>query len=118
MAYYCSSCGKPVPTDARHCPNCGHAMGGAFLGGEAVVPSVAQRRLVRPRMGRMIAGVCQGVAQTYGWDPTLVRVVFVLLACFSGVGLILYIVLWISAPEEPLTLPTGAAYPPPPNPQV
>jgi phage shock protein C len=116
MSFYCSSCGKPIATDARHCPNCGHAVGGAFEGGAAVPPSAAQRRLVRPRMGRMIAGVCQGVAVTYGWDPTLVRVVFVLLGCFSGVGLILYIVLWVSAPEEPFLLQTAAAYPRPANP--
>lgn len=116
MAYYCSSCGKPLAVDARHCPNCGHAVGGAFSGSRAVPPSAAQRRLVRPRMGRMIAGVCQGLAVSYGWDPTLVRVVMVLLACFTGVGLILYVVLWIVAPEESLLLPM-AAYPaaPPPT---
>jgi phage shock protein C len=117
MAYYCSSCGKPIAADARHCPNCGHAVGGAFSGAAGVPPSSAQRRLVRPRLGRMIAGVCQGVAQTYGWDPTLVRIVFVLLACFSGVGLILYVVLWIAAPEEPLLLEAAATYPPPANPR-
>jgi phage shock protein C len=117
MAFYCSSCGKPIATDARHCPHCGHAVGGALEGGATVPPSIAQRRLVRPRAGRMIAGVCQGVALTYGWDPTLVRVVFVLLACFSGVGLILYVVLWISAPEEPYLLQPVGAYPPPSNPQ-
>jgi phage shock protein PspC (stress-responsive transcriptional regulator) len=69
-------------------------------------------------MGRLIAGVCQGVAVTYGWDVTLVRVVFVLLACFSGVGLILYVVLWVAAPEEPLLLPTAVSYSPPANPQA
>ena len=118
MAYYCSSCGKPITGDARHCPHCGRAVGGAFEGINAVPPTGAQRRLVRPRMGRLIAGVCQGVAITYGWDPTLVRVVFVLLACFSGVGLILYVVLWVAAPEEPLLLQTAATYPPPANPQA
>jgi phage shock protein C len=112
MAYYCSSCGKPVPMDARHCPNCGHAVGGAFQGGYAVQPSVAQRRLTRPRIGRLIAGVCQGVAVTYGWDTTLVRIVFVLLACCSGAGLVLYVVLWVTAPEEPLLLPSAPFSPP------
>ena len=100
MAFYCSNCGKPIATDARHCPNCGRAVGGAFQGVQAVPPSASQRRLVRPRAGRLIAGVCQGVAVTYGWDPTLVRVVFVLLACCSGIGLILYLVLWVAAPED------------------
>ena len=112
MAYYCSSCGKPVAMDARHCPNCGHAVGGAFAGSHAVPPSAAQRRLVRPRMGRMIAGVCQGMAVMYGWNPTLVRVIFVLLACFSGVGLIVYVILWVAAPEEVMMLPP-VYYPPP-----
>ncbi|HEY1964621.1 MAG TPA: PspC domain-containing protein [Acidobacteriaceae bacterium] len=118
MAFYCSNCGKPIATDARHCPHCGSAVGGAFQGTRAVPPSASQRRMVRPRMGRVIAGVCQGVAVTYGWDTTLVRVVFVLLACFSGVGLLLYIVLWVAVPEEPLMLPTAASYPPPANPQA
>lgn len=93
-------------------------MGGAFSGAQSVPPPGAQRRLVRPRVGRMIAGVCQGVAITYHWDPTLVRVIFVLLACFSGVGLILYVVLWIAAPEEPFLLQTAVTYPPPANPQA
>ncbi|HEX6771651.1 MAG TPA: PspC domain-containing protein [Acidobacteriaceae bacterium] len=119
MAYYCSSCGKPIAMDARHCPNCGQAVGGTFTGAAgAVPPSATQRRLVRPRVGRMIAGVCQGCAVTYGWDPTLVRVIFVLLACFSGVGLIIYVVLWVVAPEEPFMLQAAATYPPPANPQA
>ena len=116
MSYYCSNCGKPIATDARHCPHCGHEVGGVFGGAQTAVPP-PQRKLVRPRAGRMLAGVCQGCAITYGWDPTLVRVVFVLLACFSGVGLILYVVLWVVAPEEPYMLQAAATYPPPPNPQ-
>jgi phage shock protein C len=111
MTNYCSHCGQQVSAGASYCPGCGQALGGARAGVTAAVP--AQRRLVRPRLGRMIAGVCQGVAVTYGWDPTLVRVVFVLLACFSGVGLILYVVMWIAAPEEPLLLQPDATYPPP-----
>ncbi len=118
MGSYCSQCGKAVPVDARHCSSCGHPQGGAFAGGRAIPPAGAQRRLFRPRAGRMIAGVCQGLAVTYGWNPTLVRVIFVLLACFSGVGLLVYVVLWVAAPEEPLLLPTVAAYTPPANPQT
>lgn len=118
MGSYCSQCGKAVPADARHCSNCGHSLGGAFAGGQAVPPTGAQRRLFRPRAGRMIAGVCQGVALAYGWDPTLVRVIFVLTACLSGIGLIVYVVLWVAAPEEPLLLPTAAVYTPPANPQT
>jgi len=56
--------------------------------------------LVRPRTGRMIAGVCAAVARRFGWDPTLVRVLTVLAAFFAGAAVLVYIVLWIVIPEE------------------
>jgi phage shock protein PspC (stress-responsive transcriptional regulator) len=70
------------------------------MGAQTAPPPASQRRLVLPRTGRLIAGVCQGIAVTYGWDPTWVRVIFVLLACLSGVGLVLYVVLWVVAPSD------------------
>jgi len=57
-------------------------------------------------------------ANLHGLTTQHRRVIFVLLACFSGVGLILYVVLWVAAPEEPLLLPTAVTYPPPADPQV
>ncbi len=110
---YCSNCGKPLATDARVCPNCGQPVGGAFAGSQAVPPSFAQRKLVRPRAGRKIAGVCQGIANLYGWDVTVVRIILVVLAFASGIGLIAYIVVWVVAPEEPLALSASSYYPPP-----
>ncbi len=71
-------------------------------------------RLVRPRTGRIIAGVCAGMAQQYGWELVWVRVVAILLAVFSsGAGIIAYIVFWIVTPEEPWALP-AANMPAPP----
>jgi phage shock protein C len=73
-----------------------------------------QTRLIRPRAGRMVAGVCQGLANNYAWDVTWVRVITVLLTIFGGgAGLIGYIVFWIVMPEEPLMLPPGSSYVPP-----
>jgi len=70
-------------------------------------------RLIRPRAGRMIAGVCQGLANSYAWDVTWVRVIAVLLAIFGGgVGLIAYLVFWVVMPEEPLPMPQSPAWPP------
>ena len=40
--------------------------------------------MVRPRMGRMIGGVCQGLANQYNWDVAWVRVLAVVLAVFGG----------------------------------
>ncbi|MFN2488947.1 MAG: PspC domain-containing protein [Actinomycetota bacterium] len=59
---------------------------------------MSSRRLVRPREGKMIAGVCAGVAQFFGVDVTIVRVLFVFFGLW-GAGEIAYIVLWILAPK-------------------
>jgi phage shock protein C len=59
-----------------------------------------QRTLYRSREERMLAGVCGGIGEYFAVDPTLVRLVFVLLAVFSGVGVLAYVVLWIVVPEE------------------
>lgn len=62
---------------------------------------MASRRLDRPRRGegRVIAGVCAGVAQHYGWSTTLVRVVF-LLGAFVGAGELAYLILWVVMPTR------------------
>ena len=57
------------------------------------------RRLTRPRHGKMLAGVCAGVARYLDWDVTLVRVVFLLFGLF-GAGELAYLVLWILMPKE------------------
>ncbi len=59
------------------------------------------KRLYRSRTDRQLAGVCGGLAQYFGIDPTIVRVLFVLLALAGGPGLILYIILALIVPEEP-----------------
>jgi phage shock protein PspC (stress-responsive transcriptional regulator) len=48
----------------------------------------------------MIAGVCGGIAAWLGWDPTLVRVLYVLVSIFSAAfpGILVYIVLWLVMP--------------------
>lgn len=49
----------------------------------------------------MLAGVCGGIANWLGWDPTLVRIAFVLISVLSAAfpGLIVYIVLWLIMPD-------------------
>lgn len=57
-------------------------------------------RLVRPRRGRIIAGVCLGIAQRFGISPFLVRLLTVLSLLLPGPQLILYIILWFVMPSE------------------
>ena len=58
------------------------------------------KRLYRCEDRKVIAGVCCGLADYFQIDPTLVRVFFVFLALFNGVGGLLYIILWIVIPPE------------------
>jgi phage shock protein C len=62
---------------------------------------MAKNRLDRPRrgQGRIIAGVCAGIADQYGFSPFLVRVLFVIFA-FTGASEIAYLVLWILMPNR------------------
>ncbi len=56
--------------------------------------------LVRPRNGRVIAGVCAGLAHRFGWDPTVVRTIFVLSFFLPGPQVLVYLALWVIMPEE------------------
>ncbi len=47
----------------------------------------------------MLAGVSLAIANRFGWDVTLVRVLTALAVLFTGVGLILYVALWIVVPS-------------------
>src|SRR5512135_1783471 len=59
-----------------------------------------EHRLYRSKTDSMVGGVCGGLGKYFGIDPTLVRLVFVLLAVFGGGGVLLYIILWIVIPLE------------------
>ncbi|MEK6970735.1 MAG: PspC domain-containing protein [archaeon] len=61
---------------------------------------VSHNRLTRSTKDRILGGVCGGIAAHYGWDPTLVRLGWVLLTLFGGAGLLLYIVAWLIMPAE------------------
>ncbi len=58
------------------------------------------KRLTRVEDGRMIAGVCTGLARYLEVDPTVVRIIFVLLALFAAGGVLLYLILWLIMPME------------------
>lgn len=58
--------------------------------------------LRRSRTNRLIGGVCGGIAESLGWSPTRVRVLYVLVSVLSAAfpGILVYIVLWIVIPSE------------------
>lgn len=58
------------------------------------------RKLVRPREGRMLAGVCVGLARRFNIPATLVRLLFLLSLLLPGTQVIVYLVLWVLMPNE------------------
>lgn len=57
--------------------------------------------LYRSNRYKIIAGVCGGIAESLGWDPTLVRILYVILSLASAAfpGILVYIILWIVMPK-------------------
>ena len=61
---------------------------------------VPSTNLTRPQRGKLIAGVCAGIARRYGVPARRVRIVFVLSLLLPGPQMLLYIALWILVPKE------------------
>jgi phage shock protein C len=59
-----------------------------------------RKRLVRVREGRLVAGVCGGLAAYFGVDANLVRLAFGVFSVFYGLGILLYLIAWVILPEE------------------
>ncbi len=91
----CSECYQQKSDGARFCSGCGREVPGG--------PVRMQSRLVRPRYGRVIAGVCAGFAQAYGWDVILVRLALCATVIFGcGAPIAVYLVAWLVMPKEPV----------------
>ncbi|MEW9572480.1 PspC domain-containing protein [Rhodanobacter sp. Si-c] len=60
-----------------------------------------EKRLCRSRTNRTLAGVCGGIAEYLGWDPTLVRVAWIILTLLGGSGILIYLIFWLVMPESP-----------------
>jgi phage shock protein C len=112
VGVFCTRCGTGLPAGARFCSSCGATI---------AAPYAAARPLVRPLIGRQVAGVCIGLSQAYGWDLSVIRVLAVLGLIFSGGAVaVAYIACWVGIPEELPAMPgsmpgpVSSSYPPPP----
>ena len=79
-------------------------------------PPQAPKRLERSKSNRVLGGVCAGVANYLNMDPTLVRVLTVVISLFTGVPIVLYIIALFVVPEEG-SQPIAPSYPPVGGPQ-
>ena len=101
---YCCNCGFQIPDTAESCTRCGRHVLPAG-------PIVQRKRLVRPRQGRKVAGVCLAVAQYFELDVAIVRVIWFITAFFGLLGIVAYVAGWVAIPEEPLALPATTPEP-------
>jgi phage shock protein C len=62
---------------------------------------MASKKLYRSRTQKMLGGVCGGLGEYLDFDPTLVRIIWVVITLMGGAGLLAYILMWIIVPEEP-----------------
>ncbi|WP_454042473.1 PspC domain-containing protein [Cellulosimicrobium sp. Marseille-Q8652] len=70
------------------------------MSNSAASPAGSSATLSRPRHGRMIAGVCAGIARRFGWSTTVVRVVTVVSLLLPGPQVLAYLVLWLLMPND------------------
>lgn len=60
-----------------------------------------EKKLYKDQNNKKICGVCAGIAKYFGWDPTLVRLIWVVVTLFAGAGLLAYIIAALIMQDEP-----------------
>jgi phage shock protein C len=66
-----------------------------------------ERLLRRSRSGRILGGVCAGVAHYFDTDPLIIRLIFIGITLAMGSGVLLYVALWVLIPDGAESTPVG-----------
>ena len=104
----CARCSREIEHDSGYCRFCGTAVRTNRMVG------TGPRRLFRSAVDRKLAGVCGGLADYFGVDPTLVRLAVIVLTIYPGAiffGLLAYAIAWAIIPLEPRAPFQAAASP-------
>lgn len=72
-----------------------------MLGARTLSKSPTMSRLYRSNDQRILLGVCGGLSERYGWDPTWVRIAFVAAVFLGGPGILAYAVMALVVPRNP-----------------
>ena len=101
----CPFCAEAIQDEAVKCRHCGSMLEGSAL----------SRTWYRSRQGKMIAGVCAGLAEQFGISVTALRLATILLTLLgAGWGVIVYAVLWVIMPYREPSVGTEGGGPPRP----
>jgi len=104
----CPNCQKDIASGSNFCYNCGARQPEASAPGYSPA-TCTTKRLMRSSTDKKIAGVCSGLAEYFDLDPTVIRLVWLLLVLFAGTGVLVYIILWIVLPLAPASIvPTSS----------
>jgi phage shock protein C len=104
----CPSCSKNIAIGSNYCYNCGAKQSETAAPGLSPATG-APKRLMRSSTEKKIAGVCAGLADYFDIDPTIIRVLWLLLVICGGTGVLAYVILWIVLPIAPGgVVPTSA----------
>lgn len=104
----CPNCSKNIAIGSKYCYNCGAKQAATPAG---VSPATGgPKRLMRSSTDKKLGGVCAGLADYFDIDPTLIRVIWLVLVFCAGGGVLAYIILWIVLPLAPGgVVPTATA---------
>jgi phage shock protein C len=95
---FCTTCGVELTEGDMFCRRCG----ASTTAGYAPPPRMP---LMLDRTNRKLAGVCAGFARYWDMDVTLLRVLWLVFAIFTGVGFIAYLVAWMALPRDEYPYP-------------
>ena len=104
----CNSCQRNIADGSRFCYNCGARQVVTDAPNTATVTG-GPKRLMRSSIDKKLGGVCAGLADYFDMDPTLVRVLWLLVVLCGGTGILLYVILWIALPLAPPPVYAAAA---------
>jgi len=104
----CPSCSKNIAVGSNYCYSCGAKQPEAGAPGTSPAAG-SPKRLMRSSTDKKIAGVCAGLADYFDMDPTIIRVLWLLLVICGGTGILAYFILWMVLPVAPGgVVPTSA----------
>lgn len=102
----CPNCQKEIAENSNFCYFCGAKQ-------STSVPAGPPKRLLRSATDRTLGGVCAGFAEYLGGDPTLIRLLYIVLTFFTGIipGVVAYLVAWMVMPEASFSAGNSPARP-------